>query len=188
MVSIILLSFLFGSTMKIADLLDEHGLRLFRYANIVFGIAYGIAGSLLFLRDPFLPSLLLALMIQWILRFRVDHLNHGIAFALFLVYSFYSKEFFIMDWTLFSFVFLNHAIHGLANDRIDKNRTEKNVVAKYFKSNAYMFWESLVLFFISPIYVVSALSNLIIFLSYRLTDVVGSKRIVQEIITLEKSL
>lgn len=76
------LSVLFSVTMKIADLLNEHGLKWFKYADILFGILWGAFGSFLALRDTAIANVLLAMMVGFVIRKRLDYTNHIIAFAI----------------------------------------------------------------------------------------------------------
>ncbi len=44
---VLIFASLYGVTMKVADLLNEHGLKLFRGSAILFGILWGFFGALL---------------------------------------------------------------------------------------------------------------------------------------------
>lgn len=92
-----LLSILFSVTMKIADLLDEHGLKWFKYADVLFGIFWGGFGALLAVTDDAIANVLLAMMIGFVIRKRLDYINHIIAFT-------------IITSTIFCFLYtvLNH--------------------------------------------------------------------------------
>lgn len=81
---VLFLSIAFGVTMKIADLLDEHGLKLFKGASLMFGFLWGIIGALLIFDNNILANFILAMLIHWILRYRIDYLNHGIAVSIIL--------------------------------------------------------------------------------------------------------
>ena len=79
----------YAITMKIADLLDEHGLRWFKYADIFFGILCGISGSLLvFVANPIVVSVLVAQVISCIIRNLLDYFNHRLAATMILVTAF----------------------------------------------------------------------------------------------------
>lgn len=76
-------SALFGITIKVADLLDEHGLKWFKGDRIIFGFLWGIFGSLLMLNsDPVIASAFLAMILGCLVRNRLDYLNHQIGAAL----------------------------------------------------------------------------------------------------------
>ena len=62
---IILYAILFGSTMKIADLLGEHGLRWFKGSALLFGILFGSFGALMILSNNFLAHFFIAMLIQY---------------------------------------------------------------------------------------------------------------------------
>ena len=76
---------LYGFTMKVADLLDEHGLRLFKGSALVFGALWGFFGALLVLTDPVIANIVLAMNIAFILRLRLDYLNHALAASIIIV-------------------------------------------------------------------------------------------------------
>ena len=82
---IIIYSALFGITMKIADLLDEHGLRLFKGASLLFGLSWGFFGLLLIMSDAFIASLILATVIGFLVRMKLDYQNHAMAAAIIII-------------------------------------------------------------------------------------------------------
>lgn len=76
----VLLAAIYGITMKVADLLDEHGLKLFKGSDILFGIMWGTSGAAIILfTDPVIASCILAMNVAFICRNRLDYLNHQIA-------------------------------------------------------------------------------------------------------------
>ncbi len=151
---------LFGTTMKIADLLDEHSLKWFRGSALLFGVVYAIFGTLMILGNNLLANFLLAMLIHWILRYRVDYLNHGLAFSIMLLAFVYNLPNFIIDWLLFLAIFITYSVHGLLNDAADRKEIS-GILAKYFESNSHYFTIPIVLTIINPTYwiilVVSAL-------------------------------
>lgn len=83
-----------GITMKIADLLDEHGLKLFTGADIVFGMLWGLAASLLIVfGNAITGTIYIAMMIGFLIRHRLDYFNHQLAAAIVLVSGFVFLEF-----------------------------------------------------------------------------------------------
>lgn len=160
---ILIYSLLFGITMKLADLLNEHGLKWFKGSPILFGFLWGLFGSLMIFGDQILATFLIALVIHWILRYRIDYLNHGLAASMMLISFFYvfPSNF---DWVFFSAIFLIFSIHGLVNDAVDRGQI-KGVIAKYFESNIHWVWVPLVLalndpkywivFFVSTVFIIS---------------------------------
>lgn len=73
---LILLATLFGASMKVADLCDEHGLRLFKHDTFVFGLLWGLFGSLLTYQDAAIATAILAMHVAFIVRNRLDCQSH----------------------------------------------------------------------------------------------------------------
>ncbi len=96
-------SCLFAVTMKIADLLDEHGLTLFKYADILFGVLWGIFGALLCLSHTIIANVIFAMMIGFVIRRRLDYINHIIAFLIITTVFFLSSD--LIKPTYFAFLF-----------------------------------------------------------------------------------
>ncbi len=85
----LLYAFLFGVTSKIADLHDEHGLKSFRGADILFGFLWGIT---MFLSTLFYPKMLelhVAILILALLKMKIDYLNHAIGASVFILGALY---------------------------------------------------------------------------------------------------
>jgi hypothetical protein len=94
---ILLLSILgigYGVTMKVADLFNEHGLKGFRYLDLIFGIAWGLFGaSLVLLGGNEMANIILAMNLAMIPRNRIDFLNHQIAVVLIVLAYLYTSFF-----------------------------------------------------------------------------------------------
>lgn len=75
-----LVSILLALTMKTADLLDEHGLVMFKHADVLFGFSWGLVGAILVASDNIVANAILAMMIGYVVRRRLDYINHIIAF------------------------------------------------------------------------------------------------------------
>ena len=173
---LLLYPILFGSTMKIADLLDEHGLKLFRGSNLLFGALYGIFGALMILGNNVLTNLLIALLIHWILRFRIDYLNHGLAGSIMLIAFVYAIPGFVFDWFLFWIILIAYSIHGLMNDAADRGKI-KGKLAKYFESNSHYFTVPLILTIINSAYWIVLAFSVLHIVSYETTKHFLMKRI-----------
>ena len=94
-------SLLFGFFTKLADLLDEHGLKMFKGADILFGILWGIFGTLVIIFNSLLATFYLAILINWMIRENIDYLNHRIAIAIILVGVLFSGIVANLDLLLF---------------------------------------------------------------------------------------
>ena len=123
---IILISVLWGVTEKIADLTDEHGLKLFKGANITFGVLWGFFLALLAInQNVVVSSLAIAMLMSYILRYRIDYLNHGIA-AIIVLFAFFAKGA-IIDWGALLFFFTVFGLGGLVHGSL----TEKPGIKKF---------------------------------------------------------
>ncbi len=100
--------------MKMADLLDEHGYRWFPRADIVFGIIWGVIGVILIVADQTLATVWLAILACWLVRRRLDYLNHGIAGALWLVAGLAGPV--VVDRAAFVCLAVIFSVSGLIHD------------------------------------------------------------------------
>ncbi len=88
--SLIVVTVLFGFTMKLADLVNEHGLRLFVFDSYIFGAMWGVFGSLLILSDlgsagGAVANAVLAMILAFIIQLRIDYLNHAIGTVMVII-------------------------------------------------------------------------------------------------------
>lgn len=136
-INIIILSILFAVTMKIADNLNEHGLKLFKGANILFGFFWGIFGAFLILSNNLLTNLWIAVLIGWILRAKEDRLNHGIASTIILLVFIFNLDKFNFDKSLFLTFFLGMIIIGLIHDYLTYSKVVSRTFSELFHSILY---------------------------------------------------
>lgn len=126
---IILCALLFGITMKIADLLNEHGLKWFRGSAIIFGLLWGIFGALLVLSDNAIANIVLAMNLAFIIRGRLDYLNHQAAASAIVITFLFGATFNPLLFLAFYTIFL---IFGSLRDYIgDKLKVKTGVLAIY---------------------------------------------------------
>lgn len=76
------IAMLYAVTMKISDLLDEHGLKLFKGASYFFSFLCAIFGCLLILSDTIIANIILSMVIGFVIRKRIDYNNHILAFVM----------------------------------------------------------------------------------------------------------
>lgn len=105
---VVIFSCLFAITMKIADMHDEHGMHLFKHADILFGFCWGAFGAVLVLMDTATANAIFAMMLGYVIRRRLDYTNHIIAFSIvsgvFLLSATLIKETFFAFWVSFTFL------------------------------------------------------------------------------------
>lgn len=128
---ILVISALFALTMKIADLLDEHGLQWFKFADILFGILWGIFWALLVIEDKAVANVIMAMMVGFVVRKRLDYINHIIAFCIIIsTFIFYSQG----DFKIFFPFVIVITILGLIKDlKYNSNKSEiQKVIEKIY--------------------------------------------------------
>ena len=106
-IAISISTILYGVTMKVADLLNEHGLKWFRGSAMVFGFAWGVFGSLvIILGGPIIANIVLAMNVAFIIRMRLDYLNHSLAATIIIICFLLSSAFNPIIFLIFYFIFL----------------------------------------------------------------------------------
>lgn len=132
---IIIYAILFGICMKIADLLDEHGLKLFKGSAIIFGILWGLFGFFLVLSNNIIANIMLAMILAFFIRNRLDYMNHKIASLIIIVSFLIYAEF---NLVLFLSFFLTFLIFGLLKDYTgDKLKKKKGVLIFLLEAAVY---------------------------------------------------
>lgn len=124
----------YGATMKTADLLDEHGYKWFEGSTTLFGMAWGISGALLMLSDIYLASALLAMVVGFILRMRIDYRNHAIAAGIMLTAFVVCCR---LERTTFVGFLLNFAGFGSVKDALGEDRQKTGWMCRVFESGWY---------------------------------------------------
>ena len=169
---------LFGITMKISDLADEHGLKLFRGGALLFGVLWGGLGALMMLGNNLLANFFIALLIHWILRYRIDRLNHGAAASIMLIAFLYNLPNFAIDWLLFPAILIVYSVHGLLNDAADRKEI-RGILARYVESNSHYLTVPIILMIINPEYWLVFAASALHIIFYETTKHAGMKHIKQ---------
>jgi len=118
---IIIYALLYGTTMKVADLLNEHGLRWFKGSAVTFGVLWGIFGALLVLSNNITANLILAMNLAYIIRNRLDYLNHQIAASIIIIIFLFSSIFEPFLFMVFYLIFLMFgSLRDYIGDKIKK--------------------------------------------------------------------
>lgn len=154
-------SFLFGFFTKLADLLDEHGLKLFKGANLLAGIMWGVFGTLVILFSSLLASFYLAILINWIIRGKIDYLNHRIATAIILVSVFFAGMLTNIDQLLFIVTILLFSGVGLL---IDYKIIRRNFLTN---NNFFIFISLAIMTYLNTIYWVVLISYALNSIAYQ---------------------
>lgn len=128
-------SALFGITIKVADLMDEHGLRWFKGDRIIFGFLWGTFGSLLMLNtDSVIAGAFLAMILACLIRNRLDYLNHQIGASLMFITGF---GLVLVNFKTFLIFFLLFITFGSIKDYTDDVLHIKKGVVRVFELMPY---------------------------------------------------
>ncbi len=122
-----IIAVLHGVTMKIADLLDEHGMVWMKGLNMWYGVLWGGFASLLVIADAHLANAFLAMTLAFLVRLLLDHRNHAVAGAIIIITFLASSQFIPTD---FSLVFVGLAALGMLKDHIGNVRIKRDVLYK----------------------------------------------------------
>lgn len=126
---------LYGITMKIADLFNEHNMRSwFKGSNIIFGTLWGIFGGVLVLSNIYVANVLLAMVVAFIFRMRIDYRNHAIATVIIITTFLLHSKFELSTFLLF---LANFIIFGSAKDYFDDISKSKGIFYKISESGWY---------------------------------------------------
>ena len=170
---IIIYAALYGITMKVADLLNEHGLKLFRGSNVLFGIVFGLSTVFLILSNVVVANILLAMCIAFLIRGRIDYVNHAIAMTIIIVAFLNYSAFDLPLFLTFYFIFL--ILGGLKDYVNDKLRKENGLLFILTESMLYypvptfiycLLYGNWIVFYVFLVYTIS----------YNLTKYIGIKK------------
>jgi hypothetical protein len=134
---ILLLSAVFAGFMKLADLAEEHGVKFKFGMKYLFSIIWGLAGALCVASgNVAVASYFVALMFNYILRFRVDTFTHGLStvITLFpLVMSGIVKV--SINLIIFLTCFIIMSGFGYIHDRLD----DSEKIRKFLLKNKFLY-------------------------------------------------
>ncbi|MBU0648529.1 hypothetical protein KJ969_00235 [Patescibacteria group bacterium] len=131
---IVIGAILYGMTMKVADLLNEHGLKWFRGSAVFLGVLWGVFGSLLVISNQNIANIILAMNIAFIIRNRLDFLNHQIAAAIIIISFLFFSTF---NPTLFVVFFIIFLIFGSLKDYVGDILKKKGMLATLNEAMLY---------------------------------------------------
>lgn len=121
-ITLVLLSFAFGFFTDFADLLDEHGLRWFTGAATLFGVVWGVVGALLVLGYPLVGMCVTALVFYWIIRMKLDYINHALGGSIVLVASLWASYLGMSDLVVLTPLIVVWVVCGLGGVYIKQRR------------------------------------------------------------------
>jgi hypothetical protein len=138
--ALLALFFGFGALLKVSDLLQEHGFRWFPASSIAVGAAAtalcltGIA-----LGGTSVRLFWLAVVLHWVLRGRIDGVNHGLmATAILFAVSDLLPLGPLLDRFLYFFVPL--VLLGLVHDHLQYSAADPPRAIAWFFANQHLYW------------------------------------------------
>ena len=86
---VVINAFLTGLFTKLSDVVNDDGLKVPTSVNILFGILWGVFGSLVVLGNPYVAAFYFGILLSWIHRFKLDNYSHGFGGSLILASIFF---------------------------------------------------------------------------------------------------
>jgi hypothetical protein len=124
--AIVIYAAIFGITMKIADLLDEHGLKWFYGDKILFGLMWGFFGILLVWGRADVANILFARILVYIPRKSLDYMNHALAAVMIIVaFAWKASNEAIFNPSVFFIFFFVFLVFGSLRDYFGKKKDNK---------------------------------------------------------------
>tara|TARA_B100000315_G_C14444309_1_gene526102 strand:+ start:264 stop:797 length:534 start_codon:yes stop_codon:yes gene_type:complete len=143
---ILLNAFITGVLTKAADLFVEHGYKSSNTIRILLGIGWGFFGSLVVIGSPLVGSFYFAILLSWIVRYKLDYYNHGIGGALILITIFFVQPTgMLVNLILFPTLIL-FTFFGI----LSREYKLKNKLSWFHKYNIYSFIYIGILAYIYP--------------------------------------
>jgi len=143
----IISSFL-GISMKIADLLDEHGYKWFRHSDIIMGVIWGLLGAALIFYDNMLAILWISVALGFLIRCRIDYPNHGVAVVIWFLAAFFKKIDIFANWQAFVYLFLGLTITGMIHDEIQYKNKKVNKKLRMFFYDYHLHWYIIIVLYL----------------------------------------
>ena len=134
-------AFAFGVTLKLSDLLQEHGYRWFRGAAMVCGIiAAGFAVTMLAFSHPELRLFWLAVLLSWIVRGRIDGANHGVMALAILATILVDGPAISHDLPGFFYFLIALIVLGAAHDLLQYTEMPAPRAVRWFFEHQHLYW------------------------------------------------
>ncbi len=153
-------AFFTGVLTKLADLFVEHGYKASSKIKILLGIGWGIFGSLVVIGNPLIGAFYFAILLSWIIRYKLDYYNHGIGGALILLTLFYIRP----DGILVNLILFPTLILFTFFGILSREYGLKDRLSWFHRYNAYSFiYLGILAYFYSEVWMVffASLANVL---------------------------
>ena len=157
---VIFWSILFGGFVKLTDLANEHGLKLFNGDSIIFTLIASVSAIFLFFQNNLLIGFYLAFSLMWFIRGKIDRPTHFLGFTIifFIGIILIIQKNIIINFFMGSLAVL--LIIGFFNDKIVKK-------TKYKKASRYLYlFYPLILVILDPRFILVFISYLFFEIGY----------------------
>lgn len=182
-------SLLFGITMKGADLCNEHKCKFFPFDKYILGVAWGVSGVVIIFFHSMLGNIYAALILVFIFRAKIDHINHVIGAVLVLIGYIFRlwNNSQIYDFVLLIHFFLIFIITGFLHDYLKGRISRCLTKCELVKTKDRAEWcsevfHTLISYVLIPLFFSLYLHNSSFYLSfilfafgYELTRILGPK-------------
>lgn len=138
--ALLVLFFGFGSLLKVSDLLQEHGFRWFPGSALAVGaVATALCLTGMAVGGPTLHVFWLAVVLHWVLRGRIDGVNHGIMAVAVL---FLASDLIPLGGSagLFLYFFVPLSALGLIHDYLQYSAVNPPRAIAWFFANQHLYW------------------------------------------------
>ncbi|MCK5601682.1 hypothetical protein KAR91_07435 [Candidatus Pacearchaeota archaeon] len=132
---ILLNAFITGILTKTADLFLEHGYKSSNTTKILLGVGWGVFASLVVIGSPLVAAFYFAILLSWIIRYKLDYYNHGIGGAIILITIFYTQP----EGMLVNLIFLPTLFLFTFFGILSREGNLKKKLSWFHKYNIYSF-------------------------------------------------
>ena len=136
-----LTSLFFGLSLKVSDLIQEHGYSWFRGGALTAGcMAAGFVVGVLALGSPDLSDLWVAVLLTWIVRGRIDGINHGVMAAAILGFLWFQNPQIVTTPHLAGYFLLLLLPLGVLHDALQYTEMQVPDYVRWFFRHQHLYW------------------------------------------------
>ncbi len=139
---VVVLAFVFGVALKTSDLLQDDGFEWFRGGKVVAGLVCGLLiVALLSVGGVSMRLFWLTVVLHWILRARIDGVNHGIFATAMLLHLLVVAPVPLQERpSEFGYLFATLALLGLLHDLYQYTAAPAPAAVRWFFANQHLSW------------------------------------------------
>lgn len=124
------LAFLFWFFLKLADAHNEHGMKSFLWAGLLYGILWWAVWAYLITYSQNLFTFYLATLFYWMYKLKLDYVNHALAGIIMFAAALYHGY----DFRIFEVLILLLSVASIDYLKVlNKNKLKNNFLNSFFK-------------------------------------------------------